>query len=111
MATVDELMERLYGDPDAPGFTGSVPRIEAALHSQNKATIAIHEKLAMLPCSTESMRLKTVEKLGEDHEHRIRSIERWRWKVVGIASGLTILGGATAAFVDNLLAYFKVLGG
>ena len=40
---------------------------------------------------------------GDDHETRIRSLEKWRWRNTGFASAI----GAGMALVGNFLIYHK----
>jgi hypothetical protein len=106
--TLDEVWRALYGEA---GYTGDIPEIKSLLHSQNKATVAIHAKLAELPCKTESLRLTIVEEMVEKHDDRIKSLERWKWKIIGFALALAMIGGLSSAMADNLLNYFGILGG
>jgi hypothetical protein len=45
--------------------------------------IRLDEKVSQL--------INQVSSLTNDHEERIRNLEKWRWYVVGIASTLSIL--------------------
>jgi hypothetical protein len=38
----------------------------------------------------------TCARCFEDHEDRIRSLEKWQWKATGIASALSAFGGGLA---------------
>jgi hypothetical protein len=45
-------------------------------------------------------KVDAIEKRDGDHETRIRSLERWRWTVVGIAAAVSAAGGgAVSAFM------------
>lgn len=44
-------------------------------------------------------KLDTHERVKEDHEQRIRILERWKMKIIGIATG----AGASLSYVMNKL--------
>jgi hypothetical protein len=42
-------------------------------------------------------KVDAIEKRDGDHETRIRSLERWRWTVVGIAAAISAAGGGVVS--------------
>jgi hypothetical protein len=42
-------------------------------------------------------KVDAIEKRDGDHETRIRSLERWRWTVVGVAAAVSAAGGSVVS--------------